>query len=243
MHHVVLERWSRGSSVLHARDPRAKILAALSFLIIVATSNMRSVEQGVGYGLFLLAAILLARLPAVSVILRASIVLPFSATFAAMSLLAGDAPRAVELLQKSYLSALAVLLVAATTPLPALLRGLESMGAPRFLLLVVQFLYRYLFVVSEQGQHMRLAAACRGSQSRPRRHGRSWFRAAAGAVAVLFLRSYAKAEGIHNAMLARGFRGHFVLMSSHSFGWKDAAFLLLAVLVPVTVRLALGGAS
>ena len=64
---------------------------------------------------------------------------------------------------KSYLSALAVLLLVSTTPLPVLLRGFEMLGAPRFLLMVAQFLYRYLFVISEEAQHMRKAAMARGA--------------------------------------------------------------------------------
>ena len=56
-----------------------------------------------------------------------------------------------------------MLLVVSTTPLPVLLRGLEMTGAPRFLLMVAQFLYRYLFVISEEAQHMSKAAASRGA--------------------------------------------------------------------------------
>jgi cobalt/nickel transport system permease protein len=240
LHHVVLERWSRGHSILHTRDPRSKILALVSFLVVVATTTMASPLPGAAYGLLLVSVILLARLPLGSALLRAGTVLPFSVTFAAMSLLAGDAPRALALLQKSYLSALAVLLVVGTTPLPELLRGLESLGAPRFLLLVVQFLYRYLFVISEQAQHMRLAAASRGTFSRPARNRRRRLRAAAGALSVLFARSYDRAEGIHRAMLARGFQGHVSLLSLPRFRWTDAVFLLLAVLAPVALRVTLG---
>ena len=95
--------------------------------------------------------------------------LPFSLVFAAVCWLAGDPARGLALAIKSYLSALAVLILVATTPLPALLGGLESLGAPRFLLMVAQFLYRYLFVISEEAQHMRIAAASRGAAERPGR--------------------------------------------------------------------------
>lgn len=243
MHHVVLDHWSRRKSLLHARDARAKILAALAFLVCVATTAMPSPLPGVAYGCLLLAGLLLSRLPLLGLLLRAAVVLPFTATFAAMTLLAGDPGRAFELLQKSYLSATAVLLLAATTPLPELLRGLEALGAPRFVLLVIQFLYRYLFVISEQAQHMRLAAMCRGSESRPSSLRRSWLAAAAGAIAVLFGRSYARAEAIHTAMLARGYRGHVPLLSAPTFRLADGAFLLLGILAPVTLSFALGGPS
>ena len=92
---------------------------------------------------------------------RAAVVLPFTLVFAIITILAGDLERAGLLLGKSYLSALAVLALVSTTPLPQLLRGLEMLGVPRFLLMVAQFLYRYLFVISEEAQHMRVAAASR----------------------------------------------------------------------------------
>src|SRR2546425_5239974 len=111
------------------------------------------------------------------------------------------------LVLKSYLSALAVLLVVSTTPLPVLLRGLEMTGAPRFLLMVAQFLYRYLFVISEEAQHMRKAAVSRGGS----------FRAAAGALAVLFARSYKQAGEIHQATLPPGFPRRFSPLSAPPF--------------------------
>lgn len=243
MHHVVLERWSRGRSLLHGRDARAKILALATFLVVIATAPMNSASPAAAYFLFLIGATLAARLPVFSVAMRAAVVLPFSATFSAISLLAGDAPRAVALLQKSYFSAYAVIVIVGTTPMPEFLRGLEALGVPRFLVMVVQFLYRYLFVLSEQAQHMRMAAASRGSFIRTARGRGQLLRAAGGAVAVLFAKSYGRAEGIHRAMLARSFQGHFPLLSSSRFGWMDGVFLLVAASVPVMLRIVLAGSS
>ncbi len=161
-------------------------------------------------------------------LLRAGMVLFFTVIFAVSSWMAGDFRRALELLLKSYLSAMAVLVVVSTTPMPILLRGLEAAGTPRFLLMVTQFLYRYLFVISEEAQHMRKAAASRGAG----------FRSAAGALATLFARSYVRADEIHRAMLARGFLGHFRTIHTLRFQANDAAFLLCASLAPVLVRAA-----
>ncbi|HZT33663.1 MAG TPA: energy-coupling factor transporter transmembrane component T [Bryobacteraceae bacterium] len=241
MHHVVLERWSRGRSVLHRRDARAKTLALLVFLVVLATSYGPLAALSGVYFALLLSALLLARLPVAGALARSALVLPFSVAFAAVSLLAGDAPRAAALLSKSYLSALAVLILISTTPLPQLLRGLEQIGVPHFLLMVAQFLYRYLFVISEEAQHMRVAALSRGASVRGMAARRARFRAAAGALAVLFARSYARAGGIHRAMLSRGFQGRFHLLAAPRFGWADAAFLLLAALLPAAARGFLGG--
>ena len=138
------------------------------------------------------------------------------------------------LVGKSYLSALAALLLVSTTPLPQLLRGLDMLGVPGFLLMVAQFLYRYLFVIVEQGRRMRLAGLCRGGLKR--RSG--GFRAAAGALGVLFARSYDRAECIHRSMVSRGFQGHFQLLSSARFGFADAAFVCVAAGLPLAAALA-----
>jgi cobalt/nickel transport system permease protein len=153
-----------------------------------------------------------------------------------ISWIGGDPVRAIALVEKTYLSAIAVLAVAGTTPLPALLKGFESLGAPRVLISVIQFLYRYLFVISEQAQHMRVAAACRAGLRKISRRNR--FHAAAGALGVLFARSYFRADGIYRAMLARGYNGHLPVADPGRFSIADAAFAVLAVVALVALRVA-----
>jgi cobalt/nickel transport system permease protein len=231
MHHVVVERWSRGSSALHSRDACVKLLVTLGYLVALATTP-RITPLAVGcYAVLVAAGIALGRLPAGALLARAGVVLPFSATFAIFSILSGDGSRAASLIVKSYLSAAAVLVLVGTTPLPKLLRGMETLGVPRLLTMIVQFLFRYLFVISEQAQHMRLAALSRGSgASAPR------FRAAAGAVAVLFARSFGRAEGIHRAMLARGFNGETQLLSRARLDAADVLFLLAGIALIFALR-------
>ena len=237
MHHVVLESWSRQKSFLHERDPRVKILTTIVFLVVVATTPVVDPRQATGYAVFLLAALLLAHLPAGPLLARAAVVLPFTGTFAILSALNGDPERSVALLVKSYYSAVAVLLLVGTTPLPRLLHAMERLGIPRMLVLVVQFLYRYLFVISEQAQHMRLAARCRGDVARRGISSRnSRFRAAAGALAVLFGRSYQRAEAIHRAMLSRGFSGKIRPLRGLSLQWADYIYLATAVAILVMLR-------
>jgi cobalt/nickel transport system permease protein len=236
VHHVILERWAQRKSPLHTRDARAKILALLAFLIVLATTPSGASMRITAYGVVALCAVLVGRLPLFGLLLRAGIVLPFSLTFALISWTVGDHVRAIALVEKTYLSAIAVLLVAGTTPLPALLRGFESLGAPRVLISVIQFLYRYLFVISEQAQHMRVAAACRAGLRKTSRRNR--FQAAAGALGVLFARSYHRADGIYRAMLARGYNGRLPVTDPGRFNIADAAFAVLAVVALAALRIA-----
>jgi cobalt/nickel transport system permease protein len=234
LRHVVLERWSRGASGLHRRDPRAKILSLLVLLIAVATAGASAPELTLFLLAMLLAALVWARLPIGAVLTRAAFVFSFTIPFALVSISAGEAGRAGALLCKSYISALAVVLVVATTPMPMLLSGLEAAGIPRFLLLVAQFVYRYLFVVGEEAFRMRKAALSRGGTAR-RSAG---FRASAGAVSALFARSYARAGEIHRAMLARGFAGRLPSLSRPRFTAADALFTILSAGAVVLARLA-----
>ena len=93
MHHVVLERWSRGSSALHRRDPRAKAAALVAFLVVLATAQ-RGLPWLAGALLVLLGGTLVwARVPLAGALVRAGAVLPFTLIFGAICWLGGD-PRA-----------------------------------------------------------------------------------------------------------------------------------------------------
>ena len=233
-----MDRWSRGSSGLHLLDPRAKIVPLLALLAALATAHHALPQFSAAVFAMLCAALLAARVPLLPALARAALVLPFAAVFAAVCWISGDPARGLALAMKSYLSALAVLTVVATTPLPLLLRGLEWLRVPMFLLTVAQFLYRYLFVISEEAQHMRKAAAARGTPQRCLASGAARFRAAAGALAVLFARSYGRAQDVHRAMLARGFTGRLHPSFDLRFGRADMAFTALASLAPLAARIA-----
>ncbi|MCU1336900.1 MAG: cobalt transport protein [Bryobacterales bacterium] len=239
MHHLVIDRWSRGSSPLHQRDPRAKLAALLVFLIALSTTPPAAQAAFVAYAILLIVAANLARLPIRGLAGRAALVLPFSATFALLTWWSGDSLRALGLAEKSFLSGMAALLLVGTTPLTGWTAALESWHAPRMLILVIQFVYRYLFVIAEQAQRMRWAALSRrGSRKRSRRVSFQ-FSAAAGLVGVLFARSWQRADGIYHAMLARGFRGRFVPAAPPPFQTSDALFFSACLAGCLAIRLLL----
>ena len=218
MHHLVIDRWSRGTSPLHRRDARAKLAALLVFLIALSTTRPAAQWAFAAYAVLLVIAANRAHLPLLGLSGRAALVLPFSATFALITWWSGDSLRALALAEKSFLSGMAALLLVGTTPLTGWTAALESWRVPRMLILVIQFVYRYLFVIAEQVQRMRWAALGRkGSR-------RGSFRLAAGLVGVLFARSWQRADGIYHAMLARGFQGRFVPAVPAPLRSSDAVF-------------------
>jgi cobalt/nickel transport system permease protein len=233
VHHLVIDRWSRGTSSLHQRDPRAKLAVLLVFLIALSTTPPAAQAAFAAYAVLLVIAANRARLPILGLAGRAALVLPFSATFALLTWWSGDSLRALALAEKSFLSGMAALLLVGTTPLTGWTAALESWRVPRMLILVIQFVYRYLFVIAEQAQRMRWAALCRkGAQS-------GSFRLAAGLVGVLFARSWQRADGIYHAMLARGFRGRFVPAAPSPFRAADALFLSTCLAGCLAIRMLL----
>lgn len=202
MRHARIERWSRGNSAIHRCYAPAKIVATLALLICIATLKSNAAAACGLYLALLVAVAATARLPVPAMLWSAAAVLPFALCFAVAGALAGDPGRAVWLMIRAYLSSFAALLLVATTPMADLTAGLEWLRVPRFLVQVMQFLYRYLLVLVEEANAMRQAGSARGGSL-----GTLQFRQAAAAAGVLFARSYARAEAIHRAMLSRGFEG------------------------------------
>jgi cobalt/nickel transport system permease protein len=221
--HFDVEAWSRGDGWLHRRDARAKLIVLMALLMGLGTTPRPG-----AYAALILALALLSGLPLRGIAARAALVLPFTLTFAAVSILGGDWARAQAVAARSLLSACAIVITAGVTPLDALLRAAESFGAPRLILQVMQFLYRYLFVLLDEAARMRWAAQSRG--------GFRWD-AAGGAVAGLFASSYQRAEGIHMAMLARGYEGHMPGPAAMRFQWVDAALCGGVAVLLVIARL------
>lgn len=231
MHYSTLAIWSRQQSFVHSLDTRAKLVLLVAFLISLATLRTFSLREFIGSFALLLIVSLLARLPVVKIIQRALVVLPFLGTFGFVLWLSGEPQRAMILLSKGYLSGLAVILLVATSPLPAILRAARFFKMPDLLVEIIQILYRYLFVLSDQVQRARIAAQSRGGLRKS-----LGFTAASGLIAVLFSRSYEKAIRVQQAMLARG-RGDFFIASEPSaFQLRDFTALLFGLLVILSLR-------
>jgi len=53
---------------------------------------------------------------------------------------------------------------------------------------------------------------------------------------VLFARSWQRADGVHQAMLARGFQGRFVIAAPAAFRAADGLFLAAGLAACLAVR-------
>jgi cobalt/nickel transport system permease protein len=240
MKHAFIDQYSDLDSFVHRLDPRTKALAVLAFVLVVMATPPTA-WPAFALGTVLMAGlILLARLPLLYVLKRSAVVVPFvlmialflpffeggqvagscnvgwwrvSVTYEGLLVL-------WNVVVKSWLSALGLILLSATTPFPRLLRGLERLGVPRVMVMILSFMYRYIFVLVDEA--MRLG---RARESRNLGGGLLWrARTLGNMLGTLFLRSYERAERVYQAMLARGFDGEMRTLSELRFGRADLYF-------------------
>lgn len=241
MHHAYIDQMSLLESPIHRLDPRAKIISLAAFILFVVLTPVRQVEKFPIYFLLLLGLIVVSRLPFGYLFRRSLLVLPFvlviamfipfireGETIYAFRLAGREVTISDEgawvcanIFVKSYLAMLAMLALASTTRFPDLLRGLEKLGVPGLIIMILSFLYRYIFVLIDQVMRMRQAAASRNMAVRPRA-GR--LRVAAGMIGTHFIRTYEKSERIYQAMASRGFDGEVRSLTHLAFGRRDLAF-------------------
>lgn len=230
MRRAVAADWAYGSSVVHRRDPRVKLVTLLGVLAGITTAARSDWATPALLAAALLAVSPLCDLPPFSLALRALTISLFALPFAVLIGFDTGAQAGAALWLRAFACATAVLLVAGTTRLPDLMAALRWFRMPRLLSEVIQFVYRYVFLAGDQAHRMRTAAAARGGLS---------FEAAGGVLAVLFARSYQRAENIHRAMLSRGYNGSLPHTYTGAPGIADAALLVAVLLGTAAIRCAI----
>ena len=240
-----------GHSVVHRLAPEAKVVAVLAFVICVALTPPDALWV---FTIDAVALLVVARLADVRyrfLFARMLVVLPF-VVFAFLLPFIADGERttvlgvsvAVEglrgmttILSRSLLGVAASVLLAATTEVPRILRGLERLRVPPVLTAIAAFMLRYLEVIAGELGRMRRAMTARGYDPR-------WLWQAkpiAASAGALFIRSYERGERVHAAMLARGWNGampDLVDDAATATDWMRAALLpALALSLAVTALL------
>jgi cobalt/nickel transport system permease protein len=235
-------------SPIHALDPRAKLVGLLGVTVVAVSAPLGAWPVWVACAVALAAVAALARVPAAEIWRRARVVLPLVLLVAAFvpfvrsggttydlgPLRVSEAGLAVlaAVAAKAAIGTVSAVLLNATTPFPAVLHALEALRAPRLLVLIAAFTYRYLFVVIAEVLRLRAALAARAYHPRNALQSAAVGRAASS----LFLRTHARAERVHLAMLARGFTGTMPRARTLRLQRGDALFLAaLALLLPSRV--------
>lgn len=229
-----LDRLATGDTAIHRLDPRAKVLATLVFVVTVVSFGKYEVTALVPFLLFPVAMVALGNLPVAYVIKKIALLCPFALVVGIFNPIfdrevlvqigslgiTGGWLSFASIVMRSILTVGAAIVLVGVTGFPGVCRALERIGMPRVFAVQLLFLYRYIFVLTDEGSRMERARKLRslGKKMEPGIFG--------SLVGHLLLRTWQRAERIHMAMLARGFTGEFHTRKDTSFGGRELLFLL-----------------
>jgi cobalt/nickel transport system permease protein len=205
------------STVIHRLPGRIKLVAAFGFVVAVV-STPREQFWAFGVHAAVLASLaLVARVPFPILIRRMSVEIPFLLFAVLMPFLtpgqrvevlgvpmsADGLYDAWNVVVKATLGVATSIILAATTEVHDLVRGLGRLRMPALLVQIMSFMIRYGDLVLDETRRMRVARESRGFLARDVRH----LPAVARSVGALFIRVYERGERVHLAMLSRGYPG------------------------------------
>lgn len=258
MHVNTFDRYEAKESLIHRLDPRIKVVVTVLFII----SNALLPDGAwpaflLAWGMVLLVNVL-ADLNIGYAFKRSFVALPFALaaitviftlpgrplavfTLGSWQIVATDAGliRFASIVIRSWLSIQMAILLIATTQFPDLMHALRHLRVPPMLVAVISFTYRYLFILTDEAIRLMRAREARSARLVKNKGGGSiiWrARVAGNMVGQLFLRSYERSDRVYNAMLARGYRGHFQTLNPHVMRPNDWLIGTLAVIILVMLQ-------
>lgn len=245
---MFIERYEDRASLLHALDPRVKLITTLVLIVgIVLTPEtawpaypllwalVSSMAALAGIRVLRLARLGGVALPFALAAITLTITTPGDPLFSVLgqTVTAAGIGRFVAVLLKSWLSVQVALLLAITTPFTDLLWALTSLRVPAALVAIIGFMYRYLETLRDESERLMRARTSRSATVHHHRSGGTlgWRARTAGyMVGSLFLRGYERSERVYAAMLARGYRGQLRRLDPPPLTWRAVWLGALPVL-------------
>ncbi len=241
MKHHFADEYSQVNGTLQKIDPRLKIISALLFVFLVNLTPFPKAFSLIYYAFVLILCILLASVPLLRIARKSLVSLPFIIFFALFSLLYHRSQPwfSLFILIKAYLSILAMILLVSSTVFSHFLKALQKLKIPVVLVMILSFMYRYLFVITDELMNVRTAKDARTVG------GSAWFhtKVLANIIGVVFISSYERSERIYKAMLSRGFDGTIRTLDDFSlknrdyiFGFSALSMFILIKILEYTLR-------
>lgn len=244
-----LDQLAAGATAAHRLDPRAKVIAALVFIVSVVSFGRYDLSGLIPFFIFPAAVVAIGRLPSGFLAAKIALACPFALAVGIFNPLfdrdvllhlgplgiSGGWISCASIVVRTVLTVGAALILAAVTGFPAICRALERLGMPGAFVMQLLFLYRYLFVLTEEGGR---ASRARGLRSFGKKGlGLSSY---ASLLGHLLLRTWQRAERIHMSMLARGYSGVMPGSDQARFGAAELLFLAAWSSLCIALRLCNG---
>lgn len=229
-----LERLADRDNWLSRLDPRAKVVTTLLFVVMVVSSGKYEVSALLPFFLFPFTLIAVADLPVGYLFKKLLIAAPFAFFVGVFNPFFDPAPQLqlngwaisggwlsfASIMLRFTLTVSAALILIATTSFTGVCLALEKLGAPRVFVLQLLFLYRYLFVLIDEGTRLHRAQTLRSFNGKGR-----GLKVLGSLLGQLLLRTLDRAQRIHMAMLCRGFDGEVRMTRRLHIGVREVVFV------------------
>ena len=241
-----LDLLANGHSTIHRLDARAKVLVTLVFILCVVSFNRYELSALFPFFIFPVVMISLAGLPPRFILGKITLICPFVLAVGIFNPLfdreillhlgplgiSGGWISLASILARSILTVGAAFILVGVTGFSAVCQALERLGMPQLFAVQLLFLYRYIFVLTEES-----GRASRARELRSCGRKGQGIRSFGSLTGHLLLRTWQRAERIHMAMLARGFRGEFHAGRRSRFGATEFGFVLGWSAIFISLRL------
>lgn len=230
-----LDLLANGNSSIHRLDARAKVLVTLVFILCVVSCGRYELAALFPFFIFPVVMISLADIPPLFILRKIILLCPFVLAVGIFNpvfdreLLLQFGPVGISggwisftsILTRSVLTVGAVFILVGVTGFSAVCQALERLGMPQVFVVQLLFLYRYIFVLTEESARASRARELRSCGKKGQGIG-----SFGSLIGHLLLRTWQRAERIHMAMLARGFIGEFHACRQSRFGLPEIIFVL-----------------
>ncbi|MSN24656.1 MAG: cobalt ECF transporter T component CbiQ [Geobacter sp.] len=241
-----LDLLANGNSSVHRLDARAKVLVSLVFILCVVSYGRYELAVLFPFFIFPIVMISMAGLPPLFILKKILLLCPFvlavgifNPVFDRQILLhlgplgiSGGWVSFASILTRSILTVGTGFILVGVTGFTAVCQALEKLGMPRVFAVQLLFLYRYIFVLTEES-----GRASRARELRSCGKKGLGIHSFSSLVGHLLLRTWQRAERIHMAMLARGFTGEFHASRQSGFGMPEIRFALIWSTLFIFLRL------
>ena len=225
-------------------------MSVLAFILSVVATPISEWQAFIAFFFLVISASLIAKIEISTLLKRAvievpfilfAILMPFFGTGEKFSVGPLDLYRAgllagASIVAKGTLGVLCAVLLSTTTTARELLRGLERLRLPIVMVQIASFMLRYINVISDEMQRMKVARESRGFEATGIKH----WKILATSAAALFIRSYERGERVHLAMLSRGFDGNLPQSEIEHVGailWlKALSISIIALLISILTQ-------
>jgi len=252
-----IDRYAGISSPIHRWDPRLRLVSIFALIFsVILLYNLQLVVIGMIFAIILTCiskiplSFVLSRMKVVFVlVLPFFIIIPFTiigdgveiASFGGITL----SYRGIEYVKfaamiviKALTAVMLIFPMIGTSRMDITIKALEGLHLPNKLVQMFAFTYRYIFVLDDEFTRMDRSLASRGFRKRGNLYTLTTI---SKAIAMLFVKSYERADRVFYAMRSKGYSG--TVATLHEFHARRQDWVNTAVVVEFAVLLQVAATS